>query len=819
MADTRCPMCGKLNREELETCQFCGARLKPLVVPSPEDSPSIHAGETPVVKATSEFEKVKLPDNEPIHPGEEPTPKDTEELEQALPSWLRSLRDGEEQAPSEPPADAFPTPEPLPESSTSQPAEPSSEPLDWLAGLGSASEEEEEQVPDWLAGLRGPAGAVPEPAQPEGDWTVQQGEETVPAPPESQPASEESLPDWFSRIEKEPEPTQPDGPLPFESAPGSTQEQQPETGNLPDWLEALKIKAAETGELFASDEEFPDWLSNMPVASSEVPPSTQALEPDWLNKLKEKATEPEPVLPPAAPAPDVPDWLAGLGAQAGEGSAFETSLVFNEETPGAELPPAELPDWLSNLQSDVRTAAKAEEPVEEAEPTPEKPAEPLPDWLSNIEQTETPTSTVPPLAHNEEVESTRQETPAAFAVETPDWLSRLRPERSPETQAPVPEIEPENLEAAELPSWVQAMRPVEAVVSDAKSSAPEEGGAAESTGPLAGLRGVLPAGAEIGISRRPPAYSIKLQVTENQAKYASQLEKMVLEEGQAKGQKKARLASNRLWRWLISFILIFAILLPLVMGKQITPNLNFFPSEWGNTKAILDALPDGAPVLVVFDYEPALSGELQAAAAPVIDRILLLGARLALISTNPTGPALAEQFLESTQSYHLETGMQYVNLGYLPGGPAGVYYFASGPQVAAPLTVDRTPAWATPTLQGVGQFGDFDMLVILTDNADSSRAWIEQTQSFIGDMPILMVISAQAEPMIRPYYDSGQIQGLVTGLAGGKTVEQSFESGGLARRYWDSFGTGTFTAVILIVAGGVVGASLAWRNRKKEEEA
>ena len=30
MADVRCPMCGKPNPEELETCQFCQARLKPL---------------------------------------------------------------------------------------------------------------------------------------------------------------------------------------------------------------------------------------------------------------------------------------------------------------------------------------------------------------------------------------------------------------------------------------------------------------------------------------------------------------------------------------------------------------------------------------------------------------------------------------------------------------------------------------------------------------------------------------------------------------------------------------------------------------------
>jgi len=37
MADIRCPMCGELNPDNLEVCQFCEARLKPLVPPSQPD--------------------------------------------------------------------------------------------------------------------------------------------------------------------------------------------------------------------------------------------------------------------------------------------------------------------------------------------------------------------------------------------------------------------------------------------------------------------------------------------------------------------------------------------------------------------------------------------------------------------------------------------------------------------------------------------------------------------------------------------------------------------------------------------------------------
>ena len=37
MTEIRCPMCGKPNPENLDVCQFCQARLKPLISPASSD--------------------------------------------------------------------------------------------------------------------------------------------------------------------------------------------------------------------------------------------------------------------------------------------------------------------------------------------------------------------------------------------------------------------------------------------------------------------------------------------------------------------------------------------------------------------------------------------------------------------------------------------------------------------------------------------------------------------------------------------------------------------------------------------------------------
>ena len=93
MADVRCPMCGKPNPEELEECQFCGARLKPVIASPSGDSQVNKPGVEPVKGNNSESEKIGLSRGAPIRPGEAPAGKNTAEPEQGLPSWLRTLRD------------------------------------------------------------------------------------------------------------------------------------------------------------------------------------------------------------------------------------------------------------------------------------------------------------------------------------------------------------------------------------------------------------------------------------------------------------------------------------------------------------------------------------------------------------------------------------------------------------------------------------------------------------------------------------------------------------------------------------------------------
>ena len=203
-----------------------------------------------------------------------------------------------------------------------------------------------------------------------------------------------------------------------------------------------------------------------------------------------------------------------------------------------------------------------------------------------------------------------------------------------------------------------------------------------------------------------------------------------------------------------------------------------------------------------------------------MDQLLTKNVPLAFISTSPTGPALAEHFLIKTplvNMHQYQSGVQYVNLGYLAGGPAGILYFANTPTKAMQYTLaGQSVVWGTGPLLGIQNLSDFAAVIILSDNADTGRNWIEQAGPHLGNTPMLMIISAQAEPMIRPYFDSGQIKGLVSGLTDAKIYEQIYNRPGLANRYWDSFSIGMLVAELLIGVGAILGVVTDWRAHQKD---
>jgi len=487
------------------------------------------------------------------------------------------------------------------------------------------------------------------------------------------------------------------------------------------------------------------------------------------------------------------------------------------------------------------------QPVQAAGPAPETAS--LPGWLSDLQDsapdlgisTDAPGM---PAVFKSEAAPVEDIDASAFLnpVDLPDWLSEsgaaalIHSEQTP--QKPDLQVEGGDISRAELPSWLQAMRPTEdsadggiasKILSPAKYA---DSGIEETVGPLAGLYDVLPAEPDVAQFGESHPHSFgDLIVTETQVKHIEMLQEMIGGEDVAVPvQRRKLMLPQQILRWVITALLYAVIFLPVMIGSRSTgfPAFESKPEEVVAATNLVNSIQPGQPVLVAFEYRPGLSGELEAASVGMIDNLISRGANLVIISTQPTGPGLAENFLSKYQSHHVHiTNKLYKDMGYVSGGSAALLNFAANPRSTVPLAnVDGVNPWDATPLNTIQTIRNFAMVIVITDDSDIARSWVEQVQPKLVDpadpslnTPMIMVISAQAEPLVRPYFETvpRQIAGLISGIKGGALYETGINER-LARDYWDSYKVGIALTILIIVSGSLYYFSRAILTRQKKNE-
>lgn len=558
----------------------------------------------------------------------------------------------------------------------------------------------------------------------------------------------------------------------------------------------------------------------------------EEIETDWLQRIRDLDAEEEEAQPPPQEADAFPDWMA-------------------EEEPEADAEPLSrdegaLPDWLQPEAEDLAEEQEGEprrgddiqrdlEPQQEEPPIPaeEEEEEELPqpspreeeDFPSWLEEEGVPSQ--------EDAGPEGQPAPRPFQLDEeedyddlfdedlPSWLTAVDEEEEFESE--------EDISPGELPGWVEAMQPV--VESSDTSGLAEDEEYIENYGPLAGIPSVLPAEPEIEQldPEKKSEYMTELSVTKTQRDYAGLLKEVISDERKVKPLPEERhLPTQRILRWLIAILLLLSVGASIIVGggENIQPAGQNPRQDTGYAHLYeqVETLGQGETALVAFDYQPALAGELEAAAAGVVDHILDQEAYLALVSTQPTGPSLGEHFLTATQTEReVRHGRHYINLGYIPGQAAGILGFSLSPQEIIPIAFNGGNAWDSPPLREIENLDDFSLILILTDDPTSARIWIEQIIPYTSKDKIGMVVSAQAEPLVQPYFENSPqlISGLIGGLEEGRAYEALAQSPNQASDYWFPLNVGIIVTVLTIFIGGLANGILnliRMRQDTKQEE-
>ena len=686
-------------------------------------------------------------------------------------------------------------------------------------------------VPDWLQDLA-PAGAeaeVPgapafeEPALPEAAAPFGGGmEEAIPSAPAAGPAG---MPDWLqdlapaeaeSEVPGAPafeEPALPEAAAPFGGGMEETIPSAPAAGStgMPDWLQQLAPTEAEAGIPGApafEEPALPEAAAPSGGGMDETTPAPEAgAVPDWLQQLApiESAEEGAPgealLETPALASADMPDWLQELapaeaepeapGAPAFEEPALpEAAAPFGggmEETiPSAPAAgPAGIPDWLQGM-------APAEAGMDEGEafppagpqlPEAARPAEPtpiaaeIPEWL----RAAAPSSAPPPFVG----------APVPSTEESPEWLAGLEQEAPQPPPSPAAfeggmslpggeAAEAAGLARAQIPSWLEAMRPT----AEAPVEAAVDEGPVETEGILEGLRGVL-APLPIGEEATAAESMLVTPVDEASLAKAKLLQSLLTRSTEAhRPQEQAQRSGfmEKAPRWLIAFALFMIVagtLLPqrFEMGYTV-PDL-VQPQEIASAK-VYNAIQDvstGDHVVVAFEYRLSEADELNVVAESILLHLSERGAEITAVSSQPEGVGIAAKVQDDLAAAEHIT-LTYGSPEYIPGGATGI---------AGLLSREPKP----------------QMIVVLAAQPAPLRWWIEQTSVVEEPPSVVAGISAMLEPMASPYLDdnAGQVKGAVIGLRDAAGYESIQDRAGSATLRLSSLALGQITIAVLMLAG------------------
>ena len=781
-------------------CDQCNARIVPMSAEQPESGqPSIRGVSLPTIPLD---EKPSIPE-----PLDAASPEDTFGEAEEADGWLAQFREASDEGEAEIAAEgtdgwlsqlrdssAEPVEKPA-EEPAGGPLE-EGEPDNWLVQLRDSAAEEEPafahepaaeaepvepvEMPDWLQGLA-PLGTEEPPAEPaaaaaEG-FAPSEGEGAfeMPAPAE--------VPDWLQDL------------APAEPAAAAAEGLAPSEGEGP-----VPNKVEETFEIPAPAE-VPDWLQDLAPAEP-APAAAEGLAPsEGEGPVPSKVEETFEIPAPA----EVPDWLQDLAPAEPAAAAAEGLAPSEGEGPVPskveetfEMPaPAEVPDWLQ----DLAPAEPAPAAAEEAAPEMPIPAE-APDWLKEA----APPSPLP------FVDATSLD-----EAEPPEWLTGLKEAAAPSAPAgitPPFAIEPDTAAAeaaglarAEIPAWLEAMRPTTEIVEEAVEEEP-----AETEGLLQGLRGVLAPlqMADLVSARKgtPPAEASEAILA--RAQLLQRLLSHPTEAPKVKPLKRTAGMAEMVPRLLIAavlFMVVVALLIPQYTDSYQPPTLTQPDlSSIADMYDLIEGINESDTVLVAFEYGPTQADELNLVAQPILEHLADQKATILIASTQAEGLAVAEALRNAINSQEkvasgVQAKVEYSDqsLGYRPGNATGAAQLLT--------SVDTDPS----------------LIIVLTAQPEALRWWIEQTRvHYAGSPPPTAVgVSAALEIAASPYLDANanQLKGVVSGLGGATAYEaRNRERHGEAEEpahQLDALMAGHMVIIVSMLAGAAVYAAAGTRGREK----
>jgi hypothetical protein len=233
---------------------------------------------------------------------------------------------------------------------------------------------------------------------------------------------------------------------------------------------------------------------------------------------------------------------------------------------------------------------------------------------------------------------------------------------------------------------------------------------------------------------------------------------------------------DRRWIFLMVGLLVFLpLIFPVPLPLTVSPRVKGFYDA-------IEAVPEGSTVLVSCDYDPAARPEMVPMTLTTLRHLFDRHCKVIITVLWNGGPGIVDATLHAvTDPRGLKNGVDYVNLGYKAGNEAVMVLMGQSIPSTFPRDITGGLTANYPIMQGIRNYSNFPLLVSLSGGYPGTKEYVQQVQ---GRFHIKMIagVTAVSAPEFYPYLQSGQLQGLLGGMAGAAEYEKARgESGGATR--------------------------------------
>ncbi len=253
----------------------------------------------------------------------------------------------------------------------------------------------------------------------------------------------------------------------------------------------------------------------------------------------------------------------------------------------------------------------------------------------------------------------------------------------------------------------------------------------------------------------------------------------------------------------IIFIFIFlAVLIPMLfpIGLPIVPG--------NESQAFYDTIAElkaGDTVYLAADYDPGSLPELQPMLEAAIRQLCEKDVKIVVGSLWPAAPPLVNRALSAiaVDEFKKEPGVDFVNLGFKEGREVVMNQLGQNIHDVYPVDNAGNDVSSMPIMRNVHNYEDMKLLVNVSAGYPGTKEWVQQVRSRYN-IPIVAGCTAVSAPEYYPYFQSGQLSGLLGGLAGAAEYEKLVGGPGGAAKKMDAQSLGHVVMIIFIVLGNIV---------------